>query len=136
LTGHRWLGYEIKERRTEADAAYLRSKPFERLRDPLLCETGSKIAAPYFAVEPSSAKVRRYDAGGLRENPNYATIDSYVASRPQGHFLRSYLVPFVGASYKRATLQRQEFSERLGTPSKPGRISFGFRPDVRSPDQF
>jgi hypothetical protein len=111
LTLHWLLGYELREGRAEAFVAYLRSKQFKGLRDKLYRETGIRIVATYLTVEPSSAEAGDYDAWDLWEIPNYAAIDKYVASQARVQFVRSYLAPFIGSSYKWITLQQQEFSK-------------------------
>jgi len=111
LTLHWLLGYKIKEGRAEAFVAYLKSKSFKRLRGQLLRETGIKIIATYFTVEPSSSEIHDYDAWDLWEVPNYAAIDRYVASKARDRFIRSYLIPYVGSSYKWITVQKQDFAE-------------------------
>ena len=106
---HWLLGYKIKDGQSEAFTSFLKSTEFKRLRAQLLKETGIRIVATYFTVEPSSQEAGDYDAWDLWEVPNYAAIDKYVASKARGQFIRSYLIPYVGPSYKWITVQQQDF---------------------------
>jgi hypothetical protein len=109
MTLHWLIGYKLKPGRSDAFARFLKSRSFQQLRNQLLRETGIKIAATYFAVEPSSSEAHDFDAWDLWEVPNYAAIDRYVVSRARIRFIRTYLVPFVGSTYKWITLQQQDF---------------------------
>lgn len=103
------LGYRIQDGQASAFRDYLKSEDFRSLRDSLVAETGIRIVATYFEVEPSSHESSDYDAWDLWEVPDYAAIDRYVASNARLRFLEEYLSRFVQGDYKWITAQRAEY---------------------------